>query len=194
MYRAWSRILVLGTLTGALLFPGCDTTTTPPPQAEILAPPDSGSDELLRRVTQTLLRPVVPVLRGVGRITDGVVSGVVSVAGGVLELDGHSLTVPAGAVSMPTLFTLTVVPGDDIVVDLRAIDVATGLDVGGRGFALPVQLALSYAGSTVSDPSRLVIVRILAGGDEVLPTTVDTTRRVAWTDLDHFSRYGLCER
>lgn len=111
-----------------------------------------------------------------------------------IELLGHRLTIPAGAVEQATYFVMIVLPGTQVQVELYALDAATGLDVGENGFKTPVQLALSYADlNGLKDPSELTIAYIPRdGAPEQLKTDVDTESQTASAWLKHFSRYALC--
>src|SRR4051812_14869360 len=65
----------------------------------------------------------------------------VGVAGGVLSLAGHTLTVPQGALSEPALVTLSLLPSGYVEVELTAVRtdaLGSTVDVGGLGFARPV--------------------------------------------------------
>lgn len=124
-------------------------------------------------------------------------SELIGSAGGTVALFGHSLSVPAGAVSQPTVFTITQLPTGYLEVDLRALVV--GLwgtrDVGSGGFqdGKRVRFRMSYAAATGAiDPSRLVILRLLDdGGIEEIPTSVDPSTETVVVDLEHFSRYCM---
>ena len=118
--------------------------------------------------------------------------------GGSISLLGHTVTVPVGAVTKPTLFSLIVLPTGYVEVDLTATltSILGPFDVGAAGFQKLVPVSLSYArGTNVSDPSQLKVLRIKSllgyGNYEVMPTTVNTTTKTANTQLDHFSRYTL---
>jgi hypothetical protein len=127
------------------------------------------------------------------------ISATIGSNGGELTLLGHTLTVPVGAVTRPTLFLITVLPTGYVEVDLTAS--ITGLlgnllDVGSRGFLKPVPVTLSYASATnVEDPRWLTILRVnsLLGYRqyEVMPSTVDRDRKTVTAELDHFSRYVI---
>lgn len=121
---------------------------------------------------------------------------VIGVLGGEIRLMGHTLTVPAGAVSEPALFTLRIVNNGYIEVDLTAV--AEGLlgglvDVGAAGFDKPVPITLTYARATnVSDPQRLKVMRLNDDGrHEILPTRVNEAGLTITAELDHFSRYCM---
>lgn len=112
----------------------------------------------------------------------------------VLELLGHTLTIPAGAVEKPTYFVMIVLPGAQVQVELYALDAETGVSVGENGFKTAVNLALSYADLPGDfDPNSLVIVHIPKDGEpEPLQTELNTEAQTVSADLDHFSRYALC--
>ena len=124
-----------------------------------------------------------------------VVTGLFGVLGGLLNVDGHGLAVPRGAVLRLTLFSMATVAGPVIDVDLNAFEnnLVNRLVARVGLFNRPVTVVLSYAQATnVTDPSRLVIVRVHDDGTfEVLPTRVDRNRRVVAAELDHFSKYAM---
>ena len=125
------------------------------------------------------------------------VSQLVSLQGGTIQLLGHKLTIPAGAVLQPTLFSLIVLPTGHVEVHLTAIStnwLGMVLNVGKQGFKKPVKVTLTYERSTnVADPSTLIILREkgLFGQPEPMPSTVDTATKTVTADLDHFSRYFI---
>jgi hypothetical protein len=125
------------------------------------------------------------------------ITGLLGTVGGTLDVLGHSIFVPKGAVSKPTLFTVFALPGGYVEVDLRAgLRGILGIliDIGGRGFNEPVTVTLSYERSTnIPDPSKLVVLRLngLFGEPEVIPTTVDPVNKTVSAKLDHFSRYAI---
>ncbi|NLG61075.1 MAG: hypothetical protein GX539_02435 [Candidatus Cloacimonetes bacterium] len=124
------------------------------------------------------------------------ISKIIGINGGSISLLGHTITVPAGAVDRPVLFTLILARPGYVEVELDAtISGLLGriIDVGGKGFDKPVSLTLTYSRATnVSDPSRLVILRRLPGGAiEEVPSTVDTRTKTVTAKLDHFSRYCM---
>ena len=124
-------------------------------------------------------------------------SQVIGLDGGTVQLLGHQIHVPVGAVSQPTLFTIRIVTNGFVEVDLTALGGVGGvIDVGAAGFAVPVKLTLTYARSpNVTDPTRLLILRKLGPGYqgtyEVMPSRVDTTSKTVEADLDHFSDYVM---
>lgn len=119
--------------------------------------------------------------------------------GGVLTLLGHILDVPAGAVSEPTLFSMTVIQNGYVEVELTATpkSLLNSLFFWRQAeevqFKVPVELSLSYARATnVTDPSRLKIMRVNPDGNhEILPSVVDPVSKTVTAELDHFSRYCM---
>ena len=110
------------------------------------------------------------------QVAGELVTGVIGPVGGVLEVQEHGLVVPPGAVSSRTEFSMEVIAGNTIEVELTALDAATGEDVGEAGFNQPVRLSLSYANADVRPRhvDDLVIVRIHPDGRrEPLPSVVD---------------------
>lgn len=190
MRRLWKSLLLLPVLVG-LAFAGCESAsersgqmpTEPQQLLGLLGAPQGYTplkDPLLPGITKSL--------------STGTLIGV---DGGQVSLLGHTVVVPAGAVSTPTLFTITVLPTGYVEVDLSAtISSALGtvLDVGGKGFLKPVPVQLTYSRATnVGDPTRLRVLRINSlvgyGKFEVMKTEVDADSKTVSTSLDHFSRY-----
>lgn len=121
---------------------------------------------------------------------------VIGPAGGSVELAGHHLVVPAGAVSHPTRFTLRLVENGFVEVDLRAARASgpdAGADVGKKGFSRPVILSLSYDQAELSgDPEALVVAWVRPDGSlQPLRSSHDGEGRTITAPLDHFSRYVL---
>jgi hypothetical protein len=164
----------------AVLVASCDSA---PPADRITAP-----EGVLTSAVPSLVHAQPPAWG----LTRGSDSGLIGPAGGTITAGGHSLTVPAGAANANTTFTLTVLDDDYVEVSLSAIN--GGVNVGASGFAngKTVTLTLSYAeAKDVSDPSKLVIVRRLDGGDQVLPVTLNTANKTVMVQLGHFSRYAM---
>ena len=131
---------------------------------------------------------------------DLTLSKLIGIHGGTISLLGHSIVVPAGAVDLPTLFTLSVLSTGYVQVDISAL--APGMsglvDVGEEGFNRPVRLVMTYERATnVKREDRLVILRLNpAGMDEVheaLPTTVSASADKASAWLEHFSGYIMAQ-
>ena len=120
--------------------------------------------------------------------------------GGTLELLGHRLVVPSGAVERPTTFTMSAVIRGNVHVELTAFAPGNSglMNVGEDGFDRPVRLDLTYErASNVSrrNEDDLVILRLNPLGmeylHEVMPSEVDTRRDRVTTWLDHFSGYCM---
>lgn len=169
----------------AVLVLGCETGTGP---AHTPALQVDGPDAALLGSELSFAN------RTVAQLSDEVVRQKIDPdVGGELTLLGHTLTVPAGAVDRPTMFVLSVLAGTEIQVELIAYDPDLYEDVGGKGFNIPVQLALSYAEADIDDPESLTIVHVEADGEKiVIDSEVDTENQVVRAELTHFSRYGLC--
>lgn len=124
------------------------------------------------------------------------VSSIIGLLGGEVHLAGHVITVPAGAVSLPTVFTLTVATNGYVEVDIKALTtdlLGNTVNIGEKGFKKPVTLTLTYARATnVTDPARLKLMRLNSDGrHEILPSTVSGNGKVVSAQLDHFSRYCM---
>jgi hypothetical protein len=127
--------------------------------------------------------------------------------GGELKLGTHKLSVPAGAVAAPTVFTMRLVRQDEgtsyVEVDLSAHrDLADGtrISVGTptAPFLQPLNLKLDYA--LLTEPStaeRLVVVYLVndraSGALEAQPTLVAQNSQWVIAKLTHFSRYIIGE-
>lgn len=195
MLKRRSAVLVLLAATMAW---GCDIAPTEPISTQGPVEIESSSENLLGGVLETvggLFRTTVRLVGTVVEVVGEVGEALIGPVGGVLEVADHDLVVPAGAVPHPTTFSMEVLDGWTIGVELLATDPETGDDVGEKGFTRPVQLALSYANADIRrvDVDRLVIVRIHEDGTrEPLPSRVDKESRQVVADLDHFSKYVLC--
>ncbi|HEY8521588.1 MAG TPA: hypothetical protein VIN61_16065 [Gammaproteobacteria bacterium] len=196
MYRRTMKFSFILALALGLFLTACDSAervaapTTEPQvqQAAVVTGPNGETYTLVRS------RQLLGLLPLQLQITD-----LISLKGGSITLLGHTLTVPAGAVTSPTLFTMLLGLNGYVEVHLEALSpslLGGLLNIGGHGFRQPVRVTLSYANAAdVVDPSRLVIVHLpgLWGYDraEPVPTTVDPVRKTVTAELDHFSRYAL---
>lgn len=175
------RALLLSLLV-ALPFTGCESSSP----MELLEPSTVSSSKQahgLRKVR--------------GRIVTGVAtlatSAVIGPSGGRLELGGHQLIVPAGAVSHPARFSLELLENGYVEVELNASSKGHGNNVGQRGFAVPVILELSYAAADGPvSPEELKIVWVRSDGSlEPLPSMHDAASQTVRAGLKHFSPYAL---
>lgn len=210
MLRHWTRAIFIPVLGAALLITSCDRgreanpvgdpiTGPSAPQAILgLFEPGDGTVEgtdggEYRLVEDRLLLD----------LADLQVSKLIGIGGGQISLAGYTLTVPAGAVTRPTLFTVTVVTSGYVEVDATAT--ITGLlgnliDIGSRGFRKPVILSLTYARTPsfdVENPPPLVILRRVESGYddpyELVPSVTDLERKLVHARLDHLSRYCMAQ-
>ena len=192
MFRNVARTARLAVLGVAFIGLGCESPSEPAIQPVEVEAPNHLFGGLLGKLG--LGSTLEMVERTSSLLVEQVVTLLVDEDGGVIQLLGHSLTIPAGAVDDPTYFVMIALPGNKVRVELYAIDPLTGLDIGHDGFDVPVELTLSWADmSGVTDPDDLVIAYLpLSGAPQALPTTIDETAETARADLGHFSRYALC--
>ncbi len=126
-------------------------------------------------------------------------SKLIGINGGTISIAGITLTVPKGAITIPTLFTVAALPTG--VIDASLTATTTNLlglltDVGSIGFKKPVTITMSYARATnVKDPSKLFLVYYDYSKNKLVPlkSTVDTRNRTVSAQVDHFSKYGMAE-
>lgn len=142
----------------------------------------------------TTSSPYVAILGKDG--DSGLAAAVIGAEGGSLKIGEHALTIPAGAVGEPTIFSIAVTDPDHIKVFLTAIQISsTGqvVNVGKTGFAKPVQLTLSYSTATETvDEGKLLIVWARDDGTlEAMPSAVDAAAKRVRADLGHFSGYTV---
>ncbi len=125
-----------------------------------------------------------PLVCGQGNGTSA--QAAIDAQGGTVTVRGHSLTVPAGAVSARTEFTITEVQTDFVRVEVQPH---------GTKFGKNATLVLSYArcGGNPNGYGDLRIVEVVSGSTKVIrvmPSQVDSaTRTVRTTGLDHLSGY-----
>ena len=117
-------------------------------------------------------------------------SGLVTPLGGTVSAGGTTITVPPGAVLLPTTITVTVPPSQFMEVDITANDASSFV------FQLPVTVSLSYARCTRSDIEKdalsvwyidsatKALLQNMGGGDD------KTARTVTFT-TDHLSGYAV---
>lgn len=130
------------------------------------------------------------------------VTQVIGVDGGEIVLLGRKLTVPAGAVDQPTLFTVAVLPNGYLSVDMLALRLTwlgRLLNIGAQGFDQPLTLEISYANATnVRDPHELKVLQYegllgILGEKTLVPSEVDTERQVIIAHLEHFTGYCVAQ-
>lgn len=126
------------------------------------------------------------------------VSSLIGLEGGTLSLLGHELKVPRGALDVPALFTMIVLPTGYVQVDVTALSGLLGglLNVGEQGFNRPVRLELSYdRARNIRRERDLVILRLnprgLGAVHEALPSQVNRRDETVTVWLEHFSGYCM---
>jgi hypothetical protein len=195
MSRHRMKLLSLPAFLALLLFSSCEPGRAP--VSEVPTAPRfeeaSGSEG---SATYKLIEGRIP-----SEIADLQVSKLIGIDGGSLNLAGHTLTVPAGAVEQPTLFTMTLVTNGYVEVDLSAT--ATDLlgnviDVGSQGFPKGKEptLSLTYAWASnveKGEEGKLLILRMHgeyhSDEHEELESAVETDSKDVSVVLDHFSKY-----
>jgi hypothetical protein len=119
---------------------------------------------------------------------------VIGPAGGVLYLGLHQLVVPRGAVSGLTRFTMTSKFGNNVIVDLSAVDMA-GNTVSQFPVALQLRLNYMLLGVRPGDAHRLQIVWLKddspTGAVEPVKTTVQPLMYYATGWVTHFSQFAM---
>lgn len=117
-------------------------------------------------------------------------TSIVGPLGGVLELRGSSITLPLGAVTVPTLMRLTVPPSRFMQVDITANDLPTFL------FETPVTVTIDYSRCRWSgsrrgtltvwhiDPDTKALLENMGGTDD------RARRRITFT-TGHLSSYAI---
>ena len=126
----------------------------------------------------------------------GVVTAVIGENGGELNIGKHKLSVPAGAVTAPTTFSMEKFPGV-IRVNLTATRLLLN-DVGAAGFLKPVRLTFSFENVSNIDDGELSKVEVFwmkaDGTIEAQQSAVDHATKTVQANLNHFSIYdGGCD-
>ena len=117
-------------------------------------------------------------------------SGLVTPLGGTVSAGGTTITVPAGAVLLPTTITVTVPPSQFMEVDITANGAASFV------FQLPVTVSLSYARCTRSDIDKQPLgVWYIDSGTKALLQNMggsdDKDARTVTFTTDHLSGYAV---
>lgn len=193
------KLFSLPALVVLLLFSSCDPGPVPGlnvPTNPLFEEASEGDEDGESAAAYTLVEGRIP-----SEISDLQVSQLIGVEGGVLNLAGHTLSVPVGAVDQPTLFTMTLVTNGYVEVDLSATVtdlLGTVIDVGEQGFNVPVTLSLTYAWASnveKEEDGKLFILRLLGEYEsqehEELESSVEVKGKDVTVLLDHFSKYCL---
>ena len=163
--RRLAAVLALGAL-GALGAVSCDTPPTPPPDpdtARLVVCPTSET-----RTTHALIGPL----------------------GGTLSLGATTVGIPSGALSVPTLITLTIPASQYMEIDVRANDLTSFI------FNKAVGVRIDY--SRCTDPAlaraRLNVWHIDAATKELLEFMGGVDDKAAHTvtfTTGHLSAYAI---
>ncbi|MEP6992425.1 MAG: hypothetical protein ABJA80_15945 [bacterium] len=195
MITSLRRIGMLA-VAGLAFVAGCSSEPTNPAPVSTAAIPSAGSRDLLGGLTQTLtgtLTSVAGVQRTTPLASNITVSQTIGYAGGTLSIPaaGVKVTIPVGALSSPTLITMTARSGS-----LLAYDFAPH----GITFAKPLVFTQSLSGTSASlltapllqlgyysDPSLLTAVGGLVS--ELIGGTVNLLSWTFTSNIRHFSGY-----
>ncbi|HZH39402.1 MAG TPA: hypothetical protein VFD85_00235 [Gemmatimonadales bacterium] len=176
MSRARRLALVVGLLSGGLVVGSCDRTPVAPVTPPVQSVPDVRSDWFGWSLNLLLTCSPLPFDSA---------SQVIGPDGGAISVGPHTLTVPAGALTAPTLITA--------VVDPDSVN-AVRFSPQGLVFQRPAQLAMSYAncgflGAFI--PKRIAYTtddfRIL----EIIPSLDNVLNRTVTGRVSHFSQYAI---
>ena len=160
-------------------------------------------EALVGDLIETSVDLVEGTIGQIGRILSGsdakgdAVSAWIGSSGGTIRTAAYTLTVPAGAVSKNTKFTVAPTKSGLYTVDLHAYEQGLlGLvDVGANGFDKPVSLTISFANANGPvDASKIVVVYIASPSKvQVQPSFVDLTKKTVSSPLSHFSKYAMVQ-
>ena len=132
------------------------------------------------------------VLRAIPAVEETAVV-VIDERGGEVRAGGHMLIVPRDAVEQPTEFTMRVIPGSFVQVDLSAVRVSNGMKV--TAFPVDLRLKLNYRNAIVLDEDRLEVAYLVDGtpfgNQEEMNSDVDVNGKWVVGRLRHFSTYAM---
>ena len=165
-FSAFRRHVAAALTLGALGLASCDTPPTPPP--------DPGSSRLVvcptteTRTTQALIGPL----------------------GGILSLGNTTIGIPNGALTVPTLITLTIPASQYMEIDVRANDLTSFI------FRRDIGIRIDYSRCTdpALDTERLSVWQIDPQTKELLEFmggTDDKSRNTISFSTGHLSGYAI---
>ena len=128
--------------------------------------------------------PTAQTLSATGTITP--------LVGGTIAVGGSSVVLPVGAVSVPTVITLTVPASSYVEVELRA----NGLEH--LVFALPLRVTIDYSRCTRTDINQKPLAAWHIDTDtkallEDMHGTDDKSARTVTFTTGHFSSYAIAQ-
>jgi hypothetical protein len=148
-------------------------------QRSPLAPPEAA--QLATTTGATLIECPTDTTRSISKTID--------LLGGTLELDGHKIVIPEGAVLVATEFTLTVPASNYVEIGVKA-DGAEHFQ-----FEEPVSMTISYERCTRSNIEKSDLRIFYIDSDnailEEMGGTDDKTARTVSTSTDHLSDYAI---
>lgn len=178
MYRTWKRILaaVLPVLVSVFALSGCEPSTPTP-----LSGPSFNTTGTIKRVKKT-----IPVFS---------VTAIVGSEGGTIGNSDFSLTIPAGAVDVPTVFAVTSLSSGYLELELTATAAGSAItnDIGAAGFKVPLSFKLNYSGANNSTENLVMIWVRPDGVLEPVKSEVIKSLKLLKGELTHFSAYGCGE-
>lgn len=115
---------------------------------------------------------------------------ILGIFGGTVELDGHSVTLPFGAVALPTVLSVTAPAGKYVELDIQANDVETFT------FRQPVSIRISYERCSRANLDDDALTAWYIDGDtkallEHMGGTDDKTARAVTFSSDHLSAFAI---
>ena len=196
MKRSMKALLAVLLVATPLLASCADTTGPSAPETTLTTQPQAGLLDGLLGLVGSVLTGVLNILGGPDA-NGAEASAWIGSSGGTIKTAAYTLTVPKGAVSQNTLFSLEPANDGTYKVELHAErkGLLGWVDVGSNGFSKPVLYTVSYANANgVTDPKKLVIVYLRADGKaEITASSINTTAKTVTSSLPHFSKYALVQ-
>jgi hypothetical protein len=113
--------------------------------------------------------------------------------GGYASVGGHTLKVPANAVTQPTWFSMQVLEANAYQVKFRARRALDGATV--TQFPVALEMTFDVSDLENGDPTGLTVVYLqdgtLTGGTEKVASKVNGTNSTVTGYLTHFSTYAI---
>lgn len=191
MKRAF-RTLLVAVFVATPFLASCDNSGEKLTAVETVQPQEGLIGDLLDSTLKLLGR-----ILGGADANGAKASAWIGTGGGTISTAAYTLTVPAGAVSKPTLFVVEPTNIGLYVVDLHAYEqtLLGKIDVGAKGFLKPVTLSISYAQANgVQDPAGLVVLYVSTTSlPEIQTTIVDLAKKKISSPLSHFSKYAMAQ-
>jgi hypothetical protein len=192
MYRKIMKFSALSALALTLVAWGCDSLN----ESALVGPNEAPSADVIS--LNTTSDSTSYKLMANSSKTTYLLSEVVGPQGAYFESGKYSLAIPAGAVTEPTLFTVTVLGDGYYSAEFHATrvdELGNTVDVGAQGFNVPLVVTFPYNAKKFPDPSKLAIAWLKDGTytGELLPltTVADKRQQKLSALLHHFSSYAV---